>query len=354
MIKLAVIGCGHWGPNHIRVFNSLPDSTVGAVVDLDDNRLRSVRETYPEIRCERDYRRVLEDPGFDAVVVATPVSSHYDIVRESILAGKHVLCEKPLCKNSEQAQELVGLALAKGRTLMVGHVFLFNPGIMKLKELVESGELGELQYLSASRANLGAFCPDINVAYDLATHDISIFNWLLGSEPEAVSATGASFVQSNIEDVAFVSMRYPGNVLTNIHVSWLDPKKVRQITVVGRRQMATWDDLQPTSPIAIYDKGAMTVRDYGDYGEYLRLSTWEGDIRLPRVRPDEPLKLQAIQFLEWLRDGHIQNGHAGHCGSEFNLGVIRVLEAVEVSIRQGGTPVAVERTEAKRSRVRAT
>ncbi len=341
MINLAVIGCGHWGPNHIRVFNSLPESRVGAVVDFDENRLRSVREMYPEIRCEREYRRVLDDPSFDAVVVATPVSSHYQIVRESILAGKHVLCEKPLCENSEQAQELVGLALEEGRALMVGHVFLFNPGIMKLKELVDTGELGELQYLSASRANLGAFCSDINVAYDLATHDISIFNWLLGSEPEVVSATGASFVRSNIEDVAFVSMRYPGNVLTNLHVSWLDPKKVRQITVVGRRQMATWDDLQPTSPIAIYDKGAMTVRDYGDYGEYLRLSTWDGDIRLPRVPPDEPLKLQATQFLEWLQNGHIRNDHAGRCGSEFSLGVIRVLEAVDASIKQGGTPVAM-------------
>jgi len=354
MIKLAVIGCGNWGPNHVRVFGSLPDSRVEAVVDLDENRLRSVREAHPEIRCERDYRRVLDDASFDAVVVATPVSSHYKMVRDSLLAGKHVLCEKPLCENSEQAQELVDLALARGRILMVGHVFLFNPGIMKLKELVDTGELGELQYLSASRANLGAFCSDVNVAYDLAAHDISIFNWLLGSEPEVVSATGASFVRSNIEDVAFVSMRYPENVLTNIHVSWLDPKKVRQITVVGRRQMATWDDLQPTSPIAIYDKGAMTVRDYGDYGEYLRLSTWEGDIRLPRVRPDEPLKLQAAQFLEWLRDGHIQNGHAGHCGTEFTLGIIRVLEAVDASIKKGGTPVAVGRKEGTHSPIRAT
>ncbi len=354
MIELAVIGCGHWGPNHIRVFNSLPDSRVGAVVDIDEKKLRSVREAYPEIRCERDYRRVLEDPDFDAVVIATPVSSHYEIVRESILAGKHVLCEKPLCKNSGQAEDVLGLAQAKGRALMVGHVFLFNPGIVKLKELVDTGELGELQYLSASRTNLGAFCTDTNVAYDLATHDISIFNWLLGSEPEVVSAAGASFVRSNVEDVAFVSMRYPGNVLTNIHVSWLDPKKVRQITVVGRRQMATWDDLQPTSPIAIYDKGAMTVRDYGDYGEFLRLSTWEGDIRLPRVRPDEPLKLQAIEFLEWLQSGN-RNGHAGRSRSDFSLGIIRVLEAVDASIKQGGSPVEVGHKEGgARSPVRVT
>jgi predicted dehydrogenase len=353
VIDLAVIGCGHWGPNHIRIFNSLPESRVGAVVDLDEDKLRSVHEMYPEIRCEPDYRKVLENPSFDAVVVATPVSNHYKIVRESILAGKHVLCEKPLCENSEQAEELLGLAQAEGRVLMVGHVFLFNPGVMKLKELVDTGELGELQYLSASRANLGAFCSDINVAYDLATHDISIFNWLLDGEPEVVSATGASFVRSGVEDVAFVSMRYPGNVLANIHVSWLDPKKVRQITVVGRRQMATWDDLQPTSPIAIYDKGAMTVRDYGDYGEYLRLSTWEGDIRLPRVRPDEPLKLQDAQFLEWLQDGHIHNGHSGHCDAQFTLGIIRILEAISISMENSGTPVSVRRKEGTRSPVSA-
>ncbi len=344
MIKLAVIGCGHWGPNHIRVFNSLPYSRVGAVVDLDGERLRSVRGAYPGIRCERDYRTVLEDPDVDAVVIATPVSSHYEMVRESILAGKHVLCEKPLCKKSGEAEEVLGLAQANGRALMIGNVFLFNPGIIKLKELIDTGELGKLQYLSASRTNLGVFSSDVNVVYDLATHDISIFNWLLGSEPEVVSATGASFVRPNIEDVAFVSMRYPGNVLANIHISWLDPKKVRRITAVGRRQMATWDDLQLASPIAIYDKGAMTVPDYGDYGEFLRLSMWDGDIRLPNVRPDEPLKLQAMEFLEWLRSGHTTRP-----GSEFNVGIIRVLEAADASIKQGGCPVEVKHKEDARS-----
>jgi predicted dehydrogenase len=336
VIKLAVIGCGHWGPNHVRVLNSLSDSRVEAVADLDGKRLSSVRKVYPEIRCERDYRKVLEDPDLDAVVVATPVSSHYELVREAILAGKHVLCEKPLCEKSDQAREVLTLAHAKSCALMIGYVFLFNPGIMKLKELIDTGELGDLQYLSASRTNLGAFCSDVNVVYDLATHDISIFNWLLGSEPDVVSATGASFVRSSIEDVAFISMRYPGNVLTSIHVSWLDPKKVRHITVVGRRQMATWDDLQPTSPIAIYDKGAVTVRDYGDYGEFLRLSMWEGDIRLPRVSPDEPLKLQAISFLE-----RLQNGHFEHPDSKFTEGIVRVLEAIDASIKQGGSPVEV-------------
>ena len=306
------------------------------MADLDEGRLERVREAYPGLRSERDYRLILKDSNIDAVVVATPIGTHYEIVRESLLAGKHVLCEKPLCKNSEQGEKLVELARTEGRRLMVGHVFLFNPGIAKLKELVDTGDLGDLRYLSASRANLGIFQSDANVAYDLCSHDISIFNWLLGSEPEVVSATGASFVQSGIEDVIFVSMRYPRNVLASMHASWLDPKKVRQITVVGSRQMATWDDLQPTTPVAVYDKGATAVPDYGDYGEFLRLSMWDGDVRLPKVDFVEPLKLQALEFLESLQDGH-----AGRSDGAFGLSVVKVLEAIDSSIQQGGSPVRV-------------
>lgn len=337
MIKLAVIGCGHWGPNHIRNFNALPGSRVDTAADLDEGRLDYVRRLYPGLRCERDYRAIVNDPNIDAVVISTPVSTHYEIVRESILAGKHVLCEKPLCKDSKQGEELVELARAKGRLLMVGHVFLFNPGIAKLKELVDAGELGTLRYLSASRTNLGPIRSDVDVAYDLCSHDISIFNWLLGSEPEVVSATGASFVQPGVEDVVFVSMKYPGNVLASINASWLDPKKVRQITVVGSRQMATWDDLQLTTPIAIYDKGANTVQDYEDYGEFLRLSMWDRDVRLPKVDFDEPLKVQAIEFLKSL-----QNGHAERADGTFGLRVVKVLEAIDASVQQGGSPVRVK------------
>jgi predicted dehydrogenase len=309
---------------------------VDAVADLDEERLERMRGLYSGLRCEQDYRLILNDPSIDAVVVATPVSTHYEIVRESILAGKHVLCEKPLCKYSNQGEELVELAHNSGRRLIVGHVFLFNPGIVKLKELVDAGELGTLQYLAASRANLGVFQEDVNVVYDLCSHDISIFNWLVGSEPEVVSAMGASFVQSGIEDVAFVSMKYPGNTLANMHASWLDPKKVRQITLVGNRQMATWDDLQPTTPVAVYDKGANAVQDYDDYGEFLRLSMWDGDIRLPKVHIDEPLKIQAIEFLKCLRDGQAEPSDGA-----FGLRVVKVLEAIVTSMQRGGCPTRV-------------
>ena len=339
MTKVAVFGCGHWGPNHIRNFSSLPQCEVDAVADLDEERLERVRMLHPGLRCEQDYRVILDDPNIDAVVIATPVSTHYRIARDSILAGKHVLCEKPLCKNSKEGEELIELARDNGRLLTVGHVFLFNPGIVKLKELIDAGELGELHYLAASRTNLGKFQSDANVAYDLCSHDIAIFNWLLGMEPEVVSATGASYVRSGVEDVVFISMKYPRNVMASIHASWIDPKKVRQITVVGGRQMATWDDLQTTTPIAIYDKGASIVRDYsdyGEYGEYLRLSMWDGDIRLPKVRFDEPLKVQAIDFLESL-----QYGCASRSDGAFGLRVVKVLEAVTVSMQQGGSPTRV-------------
>jgi predicted dehydrogenase len=336
VIKLAVIGCGHWGPNHVRNFNALPESRVDTVADLDERRLEYVRKMYPGLRCERDYTQILNDPNLDAVVVATPVSTHYEVVRESILAGKHVLCEKPLCKSSKQGEELVDLARANERLLMVGHVFLFNAGIAKLKELIDAGELGTLRYLSASRTNLGPIRSDVDAAYDLCSHDVSIFNWLLGGEPEVVSATGASFVQPGVEDVVFVSMKYPGNVLASIHASWLDPKKVRQITVVGSQQMATWDDLQLTTPIAIYDRGADTVQDYEDYGEFLRLSMWDRDIHLPRVNFVEPLKVQAIEFLKSL-----QNGRAERADGTFSLKVVKVLEAIVSSMQRGGSPTRV-------------
>ena len=336
MIKLAVIGCGHWGPNHVRNFNALPDSTVDVVADPDEGRLEHVRRMYPGLRCERDYLPTVNDPNIDAVVIATPVSTHYEIARESLLAGKHVLCEKPLCKDSEQGEELVELARANGCLLMVGHVFLFNAGILKLKELIDTGELGTIRYLSASRTNLGPIRNDVDVTYDLCSHDISIFNWLLGNEPEVVSATGASFVQPGVEDVVFVSMKYPGNVLVSINASWLDPKKVRQITVVGSRQMATWDDLQLTTPIAIYDKGANTAQDYEDYGEFLRLSMWDRDVRLPKVEFVEPLKAQATEFLRSLQDGHNDRSDG-----MFGLRVVKVLEAIADSVQQGGSPVRV-------------
>lgn len=335
-IRLVVVGCGHWGPHHIRTFNGFPECRVTAVVDNDRQRLDRIRTMYPAILCTTDRVRAFERA--DAVVIATPTVTHFELVREALMKGKHVLCEKPLCETSIQAGELVALAKKKRRVLMVGHVFLFNPGIVKLKELLSAGEVGSLRYVSAVRTNLGPIRNDVNAAYDLAAHDISIFNWLLDSEPEMVTATGGAYLQPGVEDVVFISLRYPDNRIANIHTSWLNPKKVRQITMVGSRKMVTWDDLDLTSPVAIYDRGASATPHSSEYGEFLRISMWDADVRLPKVNLEEPLKVQDRQFLD-----AIQKGKKGRTRSDgpFALGVVKVLEATSTSLKLGGQPVRV-------------
>ena len=336
MTGVAVIGCGQWGPNHIRNFQAEPDSRVLYAVDSDPAKLDRMRSLYPGVKGTASLAEATAATDVNAVVVATPVSSHYEIVRQALAAGKHVLCEKPLCETVSEAEELVNLAKERSRILMVGHVFLFNPGIIKLKEFTDKGELGHLYYLSAVRTNLGPIRKDCNAAFDLATHDVSIFNWLLDSEPLEVSATGASFLQANVEDVVSISMKYPDNVFATIQASWLNPKKVRQITVVGSQQMVTWDDLQLGAPVACYDKRANLKVQYADYGEFLRVSTWEGDVRLPRVGTEEPLKMQTRYFLNAVQKGSIQISDGN-----FAVGVMRTLQAVSCSLAQKGKPCMV-------------
>ncbi len=337
MLKISIVGCGQWGPNHVRNFNSLPTSKVVSIVDTDEIRLSRIQDLYPSIRTEKRYQSALEDPEVDAVVVSTPTSTHFSIVREALLAGKHVLCEKPLCEKNMEAQHLVQMASERKLVLVVGHVFLFNPGIIKVKELLDAGEVGNLHYVSAVRTNLGPIRTDVNAAIDLASHDISIFNWILDSEPELVSAIGASFLQSNLEDVVFISLRYPGNILANIQASWLNPRKVRQISFIGTRKMVTWDDLDLTTPIAIYDKGADAKQGYNDFGEFLRISMWDGDVRLPKVKFDEPLKIQNRHFLDAIGNG----GVVDRAGVKFASGVVKALEAVLMSVQCNGAPISL-------------
>ena len=334
-LRIAVIGCGHWGPNHIRIFSSLPGCGVVAIADVDRVRLGRVTALYSGVMNDQDYRRIIERPEVDAVVVATPTTTHYSIVRDALLAGKHVLCEKPLCETVAQAQELVDLASSSHRVLMAGHVFLFNAGVVMLKELLDGGKLGRLYYLNAVRTNLGPIRSDVNAAYDLAAHDVSIFNWLIGVEPEWVSTTGASFLQPGIEDVVFISLRYCGNVFASIQASWLSPRKIRHITMVGSQQMVTWDDLQVTAPLAIYEKGANSTQQYRDYGEFLRISVWDGDVRLPKVHLEEPLRVQDRHFAECIA------GLAPEARSDgaFSLGVVQTLEAIHFSLQNNGAPV---------------
>lgn len=336
-VSVAVIGCGAWGPNQARVFSTPPDSRLVAAVDIDRSQLERIGVVHPDLRLETDYLTLIRDDSIEAVVVATPIRTHYGIVKAALEAGKHVLCEKPLCEFEQEGKELAELARRTKTVLMVGHTFLFNPGLNKIKELVVSGEIGQFRYLSSVRTNLGPVRRDVNAAYDLAAHDIAIFNWLLENEPEMVSAIGACFLQRGIEDVVLISMRYPNNVLVSVHASWLDPKKVRQITVVGSLRMATWNDLELSTPVAIYEKGVDVQTGSSDYGEFLRLAMWDGDVRLPKVQLEEPLKVQARSFLSAVRG----RTPLDRSGPEFSVGVVRVLEAVSKSLEMNGQPVSL-------------
>ena len=332
MISIGIIGCGHWGPNHIRNFMRSSQARVDRCADLSRARLEAIEAQYPGMRVTEDYRELLSDDGIDAVVVATPTATHFEIVRASLLAGKDVLCEKPLALDAEGCDELVAIAEKEGRILMVGHVFLFNVGIGMLREYRRYGIYGEIRYLYARRTNLGPFRSDVNVVWDLATHDVSILSYVLEEEPVEVTAKGAAFLQPGIEDVAFVSLTYRSGIVAHLHVSWLDPKKVREITVVGDKKMVVWNDMEWESPIQIYDRGVTIEPFYADFGEF-QLLPRRGDVSIPAVRLIEPLKTQNEHFLEAVRKRTppLSDGR-------FARNVVKVLEAIDASMKGGGIP----------------
>ena len=331
-LTLGVIGCGHWGPNHLRNFSVLDGVTVASCADLSEERLQVVKRHYPMVKRCRDYRDILADPDVTAVVVTTPAASHARIVKESLERGKDVLCEKPLALSSRDAEELARLAEARGRILMVGHTFLFNAGIQQLRAYAAEGLLGRIHYLHSTRTNLGPIRDDTNVVWDLASHDVSIFSYLLGSQPSVVTAKGGSFLRKGLEDVAFISLSYPQNVLAHIQVSWIHPQKVRSITMVGDQKMVVWDDLNNLEPIKIYDKGVTQEPYYESYGEF-HLLLREGDVVMPKLHLVEPLKRQSEHFIACVasRSPSISDGR-------FGLSVVRVLEAIEESMKRGGAP----------------
>jgi predicted dehydrogenase len=333
-----VVGCGHWGPNHIRVFQALPDVTVSWAVDRDEGRRRHVASLFAGVRLTARYDDVLADRSVDAVVIATPASTHRDLALRAIAAGKHVLCEKPLATTSAECAELVGAAAARGVVLMVGHVFLFNQGILKLKELMDLRELGRLYYATAVRANLGPVRDDVNALFDLATHEVSILNFLFDAVPETVSACGRSYLRPGVEDVAFVTLSYPDDITAGITVSWLHPKKLRTLSVVGDKRMAVFDDLAAT-PLFLHAAGGIVEPYYDSYSEFHRLTRAE-EAAIPPLRAEEPLQRQARAFID-----AVARGDAGIASGERGGDVVRVLEAIEVSMRGGGAPVPVPAAE---------
>jgi len=334
-VIVGVIGYGYWGPNLVRNFHTLPGSRVSRIADLSESRRRHAAELYNgAIEVSADHREILDDESVEAVVIATPVRTHFPLARAALEAGKHVFIEKPLTASVAEGEELVALAEAQGRVLMVGHIFEYNPAVNKLKELVHAGELGKIMYVAMARLNLGLFQEDINVLWDLAPHDVSIVNYLLWREPEAVCANGACNINPEIEDVAFVTLYYPDNVIAHLHLSWLDPCKVRRTTIVGDKKMAVYDDMSAAEPIKIYEKRVSRQPYLETFGEF-RLHYSSGDIFSPRVEATEPLKLECADFL-----AAITQGTKPRSDGASGLRVVRALEAAQTSLREAGRKVA--------------
>lgn len=334
-LSIGVIGCGQWGSNHIRTFNSFHDCTVRRASDLSATTLKIVRERYEQIITSTDPLSVIESDDIQAVIIATPTRTHHALAKAALLAGKHVLCEKPLTLRSEESKELVAISDRKGLVLMVGHVFMYNPGILYLKEQILAGSLGSIQYMDAVRTNFGPVRTDVGAMYDLASHDISIFNFLLASRPIEISAQGACYLQDDHEDVAFIVAEYPNNVLCHVHVSWLSPRKVRQLTLVGDQRMAVWDDMSPTEPVRIYDRGLQDKPYYDSFGQF-QMILRDADITIPRVAMFEPLAKQARAFIDCVQHGNptSSNAHSGEA-------VVVALEAAMQSMRNQGRRVVV-------------
>ena len=329
-LRVAVIGAGYWGPNLVRNLSEAPGAEPVAVADLSNERLEAIRKRFPAVRVTTDHTELLSDKSVDAVAIATPVNTHRALAEQALAAGKHVFVEKPLAGTSADAEAMVRAAEKAGRTLMVGHTFVYNPAVVTVRSLIEKGELGRVSYVDSQRVNLGLHQFDINVLWDLGPHDVSVTLYWLAEEPEWVQCIGACYVQPEIEDVVFLTMGFPSGALAHAHLSWLAPSKLRTMTVVGTKKMAVYDDVQPVERVKVYDFGVESLDS-----EELRRSYRAGDIHSPRVPITEALQLEMRHFIECVRDGKRprSDGEAG-------LRVVRVLEAGMRSLRSGGARVS--------------
>ena len=329
-LNIGVIGYGYWGPKLVRNFQESGHSRVLMVADRDNSRLQHVAMTYPAVQLTNDHLELLRNPEVDAVVIATPVRTHFPLALEALRHGKHVLVEKPLAYTSEETDTLIAEANQRGLILMVGHTFEYNPAVEVLRQLSQDGELGRIYYINSARTNLGIFQKDVNVLWDLAPHDISILLYVLQQDPIAVSACGESYVQPGIHDVARMTLTFPDQVQAHVHVSWLDPCKIRRTTVVGSKKMVVYDDVEMQEKIKIYDTGVDRPAHTDNYGEF-HLSYRYGDISIPRVAIDEPLKVECVHFVKSIISGQ-QPRSNGVVGGK----VVKILEAANASLLNDG------------------
>jgi predicted dehydrogenase len=321
-VTVAVAGLGYWGPNLVRNMDALSGARLSWVCDGSPERLAAARARFPDARATNSLDELLADDSLQAVVIATPVPTHAALARQCLEAGKHVLVEKPLAQSTAEAEEVVRAAREHRRTLMVGHLLEYHPGVDRLKGLVDSGELGHVRYIYGNRLNLGKLRSDENALWSLGAHDVSVVLRLVGEEPSECHAFGECYMQDEIEDVVFCFLRFPSGVAAHLHLSWLDPHKERRFTVVGSRRMATFDDMDVERKLTVYDKGF--DQKFQNYGEYIARS---GDIWSPSVPNDEPLRLECRHFIDCVREGREPRS-----GGDVGLRVVRVLEELQRSL----------------------
>ena len=334
-IKVGVVGCGYWGPNLIRNFRALPDCSLKVMCDLNQDRLKHLRTLYPEVEGSTDFNHMLNGSGLDAVVIATAVRFHYPMAKAALLAGKHTFIEKPMAASAKECEELVDIAQQKGLVLMIGHTFLYSPAVRKIKELVEWGDLGEIRYICARRLNLGLYQKDINVAWDLAPHDISIILHIMEENPVSVNCRGSAHITPGIEDVTSMWLNFSNNRTAMIHSSWLDPRKTREMTIVGSKRMIVYDDIAAIEKIKIYDARVERPPHYDTFGDF-HYSYHYGDMHVPYIRQEEPLRSECQHFLDCVKEGisPLTDGKRG-------LELVRILEASSQSLKQGGAPIVL-------------
>jgi predicted dehydrogenase len=340
-INVGVVGCGYWGPNLVRNFRVLADCQLKAMCDISEERLAHLKSLYPEVEGTTDYSHLLNGIGLDAVVIATSVKLHHPMAKASLLAGKHTFIEKPMAASSEECEELVEIAQKKGLVLMVGHTFLYSPAVRKIKEVVEWGDLGEIRYICARRLNLGLYQKDINVAWDLAPHDISIILHIMEELPVSVNCRGSAHVTPGVEDVTSMCLNFRNNRSAMIQSSWLDPRKTREMTIVGSKRMIVYDDVAAIEKIKIYDARVERPPHYDTFGEF-HYAYHYGDMYVPYIKQEEPLRSECQHFLDCIREG-ISPLTDGRRGSE----LVRILEASSQSLKQGGGQVVLHASAAR-------
>jgi len=342
-IEVGVVGCGYWGPNLVRNFRSLPDCRLKSICDVSEDRLRHLKGLYPEVETETNINKLLLDKDLDAIVVATSVKHHYPMAKASLLAGKHTLIEKPLASSVEQCEELVSIAKKQGLVLMVGHTFLYSPAVRKIKEIIDRNDIGDIRYISARRLNLGLFQKDINVAWDLAPHDISIILHIMQESPLSVNCRGGAHITPGIEDVTTMNLHFSNEKSATIQSSWLDPKKVREMTIVGSERMIVYDDVAAQEKIKIYDVRVKRPPHYDSFAEF-HYAYHYGDTYSPYIKQDEPLRVECQHFIDCIRNGKTPIT-SGVKGTE----IVRILEASSASIKLDGAPIDLPGSKSARS-----